>query len=396
MNPTELRQRLRQARKSAGLSQQQAASALGIPRTAVTQMEGGGRAISTLELTQLARVYGRPPAWFMQDDADDQDLLLALHRAAPVILDNPDIRREVDRFVALCREGAALERLLTMSSVVLPSYPLPEPRGKHDAAVQGEWVAVQERRRLDLGRGPVSDVAELVSRQGVWAAAAGLPEGVPGLFLSARDIGLAILVNAAHVRARRRFSYAHEYAHAVMDRDRSVIVSNASSADDLIEARADAFAAAFLVPAEAASDWLERRKAELATVYDGSDGNRRSSPASRDIATEHVALLARHFGVSYAAALYRLKALGHVSQREYELLKRQEKSGLDYLKLLRMDDVDLPEPGPSPELRERVARRAIEAYRREVISRGRLLEVGWALGLLGDTLLVLAEESCAG
>ncbi|MDZ3837586.1 MAG: hypothetical protein U0S49_09450 [Rhodospirillales bacterium] len=60
-----------------------------------------------------------------------------------------------------------------------------------------------------------------------------------------------------------------------------------------------------------------------------------------------------------------------------------------------MDDVDLPEPVPSPELRERVARRAIEAYRREVISRGRLLELGWALGLLGDTLLVLAGESCA-
>ena len=70
MNPIELRQRLRHARKGAGFSQQQAASALGLPRTAVTQMEGGGRAISTLELTQLAALYGRPPAWFMRDDAN--------------------------------------------------------------------------------------------------------------------------------------------------------------------------------------------------------------------------------------------------------------------------------------------------------------------------------------
>lgn len=395
MNATELRQRLRQARKGAALSQQQAASALGIPRTAITQIEGGGRAISTLELTRLAALYGRPPAWFMQDDADEQDLSLALHRAAPGILDNPDIRREVDRFVALCREGALLERLLTKPSVVLPSYPLAAPRGKHDAAVQGEWVADQERRRLDLGRGPVFDVAELISGQGVWAAGADLPEGVSGLFLNARDIGLAILVNAAHVRSRRRFSYAHEYAHAVMDRDRSVIVSNGGNADDLMETRANAFAAAFLVPAEAASDWLERQKAELATVHDESEGNRRSSRASRETTPERVALLARHFGVSYAAALYRLRNLRHVSQHQCELLKRQEKSGRDYLELLEMNDIDRPEPGPSPELRERVARRAMEAYRREVISRGRLLELGRSVGVPGETLLALAEESCA-
>ena len=46
----EIARRLRQARDEAGINQQQAADAIGVHRTAITQMEAGNRAVSTLEL----------------------------------------------------------------------------------------------------------------------------------------------------------------------------------------------------------------------------------------------------------------------------------------------------------------------------------------------------------
>ena len=63
-NPHTLGRRLREARENCGLSQQVAADSIGIPRTAVTQLEAGNRAVSTLELAQLAELYKQPVANF--------------------------------------------------------------------------------------------------------------------------------------------------------------------------------------------------------------------------------------------------------------------------------------------------------------------------------------------
>ena len=53
----ELGRRLRVAREARGLSQEAVAEALGLPRTAITQMEAGNRSVSTLELAKLAGLY---------------------------------------------------------------------------------------------------------------------------------------------------------------------------------------------------------------------------------------------------------------------------------------------------------------------------------------------------
>ncbi|MEK7877801.1 MAG: hypothetical protein AAB325_16615, partial [Pseudomonadota bacterium] len=45
------------------------------------------------------------------------------------------------------------------------------------------------------------------------------------------------------------------------------------------------------------------------------------------------------------------------------------------------------------ELRSQVTRLAIEAFRREEISRGRLLDLGKQLGILGPKLVALAEAA---
>jgi transcriptional regulator with XRE-family HTH domain len=51
MDAAQLGSRLRAARDRRGLSQQAVADALGLPSTAITNIETGARAVSTLEIT---------------------------------------------------------------------------------------------------------------------------------------------------------------------------------------------------------------------------------------------------------------------------------------------------------------------------------------------------------
>jgi transcriptional regulator with XRE-family HTH domain len=56
--------RLKEAREYFGLSQQEVAVALSVPRTAITMIESGQRRVDSLELKALARLYQRPIAYF--------------------------------------------------------------------------------------------------------------------------------------------------------------------------------------------------------------------------------------------------------------------------------------------------------------------------------------------
>ncbi len=406
MNPTELARRLRQARELSGVSQQMAAEEISAPRTAITQIEAGNRTVSTLELTRLASLYGRPVTWFLSDTPQEEDVLVALHRAAPELALRPETKRQVDHCVALCHEGVMLENVLGRESRSgLPTYPERVPRNQGEAIVQGQKVAEQERRRLGLGTAPIADMAELIASQGVWASGTELPDSMSGLFLCHPNIGLAILVNARHVRARKRFSYAHEYAHALLDRDRTVTVSSADNAADLVEKRANAFAAAFLMPADGAAEALKSLdKGQPSrieqTVFDAATGGRiegqlRPAPGSQRITYQDAAIMAHHFGASYQAAVYRLRSLRHVSQPECEELLGQEQAGRNYLRFLGMiEDLEVEEPRPRDrELRNQIVHLAIEAYRREEISRGRLLDLSKALELPGEKLIALADAA---
>jgi len=412
MNRIEMSRRLREARELASISQGEAAEALGLPRTAITQIEGGNRAVSTMELARLADLYRRPVSWFLADAPDaEEDIVVALHRIAPGLDADPEVRIEVDRCIQICREGVSLESLLGREERDgPPAYREPVPRSTGEAVAQGERVAEQERRRLELGSAPIADMTELLADQGIWASVVELPQTMSGLFLHHPSIGMAVLVNAGHVRARQRFSLAHEYAHALMDRNRVVGVSSADNSRERIEQRANAFAAAFLLPEAGLEEELRQLgKGQPARtdqiVFDvatgGSiQGQLRPAPRSQKIGFQDVAFIAHRFGVSYQAAVYRLKSLRYINQPESTLLlsPEQEQAGRDYLRTLDLfEDLEAPVGGKrgTRELRSRVVHLALEAYRLGEISRGRLLDVGKTVGVDGRKLLEIAEAARA-
>ena len=401
----EIGQRLRFARESRHITQEAAGTVLGLQRSAISLMESGQRQVSTLELTRLADLYGRPVEWFVNPNipVEQEDPVVALFRAEPG-LQSEVVQEQARHCLRVLKEGASLRRLTGRGTVVsLPSYELPLPRSVGQAIAQGQLVAEQERRRLDLGNAPVK-VPETLARQNIWTAALPLPDEISGLFLSSPDFGMAILANLSQAPVRRQFSFAHEHGHALMDRDEPATVTSTHNARTRTEQRANAFAAAFLMPEEGVRDFLHsmgkgrsarREEAAMdAVTGEGIQGALRSPARSQNITYVDVALLARHFGVSYAAAVWRLRGLNLVGAEQTEPLLDQTEEANRYLRAVRayanVEDSE-DEAHLDHELDWQVLWLALEAWWRGEISQGRLLEVGRLLDIEDETILDLAN-----
>lgn len=101
----QLAMRLRQAREYVGMSQEDAAKALGIPRPAVTHIEAGSRRVEALELEKLSGLYGRPvPELLGTVAAQDIPRTAFLARAIQGMSDR-DIE-ELGRFAAFLKSSA--------------------------------------------------------------------------------------------------------------------------------------------------------------------------------------------------------------------------------------------------------------------------------------------------
>ncbi|MXY50130.1 MAG: ImmA/IrrE family metallo-endopeptidase [Gemmatimonadetes bacterium] len=407
MDLRELGQRLRYAREFRGLSQQATAKAIGVTRTAITQMESGNRSVSTLELSKLAECFRRPISYFFQETTEEEDILISLYRIAPNLKSNRAIRNRVGQCLDLFREGLAMKKILGIESRAgLPVYDIQPPRTRGDAITQGNKAATEERRRLGIGESPIHNITELIVSQGIWASDAKLPQEMSGLFVNHSSFGLAIVVNSDHSRGRKQFSYAHEYAHALMDRDGNLAVSSRENSSELVEVRANAFAASFLMPAGGVYEELKDLDTDFPyqrvhTVYDAARGEPlegviRTSPSSRGVTYKDVAKIAHRFGVSYQAALYRMKSLRIVSDQEMDRQMALEDLGKEFLNELSdsesVERRDLKKPSDR-ELRFEVAGLAIEAFRRDCISQGRLLELSKLLKIDGQQFIDFALKA---
>lgn len=62
-----LRERIGRAREQANVSQAELGDQLGLDGTAISKIEQGRRAVSSVELAQIAEYCGRPISWFFSD-----------------------------------------------------------------------------------------------------------------------------------------------------------------------------------------------------------------------------------------------------------------------------------------------------------------------------------------
>lgn len=403
----ELGHRLKAARENVGLTQEQVAAALVLSRGAIAQLEGGMRFPNSLQLVRLGELYGLEVGEFLQPEfrAEREDALAALFRADAALAAEPDRAHAVRECATLCREYTALEELLgrDVTRVTPVTYTLTAPRTRWEAIRQGEQLADRERGRLEFGVDPIGALADLLERQGVRILEIALPEDISGLCLHDRAHGLAIIVNSAQHSRRRLFSYAHEYSHLLADRDRGATVSRAENREELLEIRANAFAAAFLLPEDGIRDFLRERgkgdpsRSELHAFDEqvAVAGQKRQDPRAQDIQVADVVALAHHFGVSYESALYRLLNLKLLSEAEREKLAAQ---GPFANRLRWLLEAGVEEEAPAkPRSRYGLAFLALEAFRAEAISCGKFRELCALAQVPADEVegLIAAVEAAA-
>jgi Zn-dependent peptidase ImmA (M78 family)/transcriptional regulator with XRE-family HTH domain len=389
IDQAELGRRLKEARESCGLTQDDTAREMSVSRATIAQIELGNRSVSGLELAKLSYLYARDIREFLAPSFSADGLTAVLLRAEDGAGDG--VKTALRDCIALGHQLRDLEMLLgisrsTGSVAAYPSVPL---GSKWDAIQSGTQTALEERRRLGLGSGPLGDLPALLEAQGIRTGLIAMPSGVSGLMLSDPTVGLFVVVNRDHPAVRQRFSWCHEYAHLLLDRAQMGHVSRESERSDLFEVRANVFAANFLMLEDGVRQFvatLGKGSASRlhADVFDESGVvpiDSRTAGGSQDLQIYDVVKLSHHFGVSVLSALYRLMNLRLITDKQFGEMKQMDSDGMtkQLADLLGLSEVSEDENISAFYRRYLVL--ALEAYRREKISRRKLIEIASKLGV---------------
>ena len=196
-------------------------------------------------------------------------------------------RARVEATVIECVERyLSVEEILDLDS---SDWHEPFPPRVLNSLDEAEDLAIELRRKWKLGNDPIPNMTELLEEKGIKVLILELPQKVSGLTCLV-DRGErhqqvpVIVVNEFFPLERRRFTLAHELAHRLIDESSPIDHEKAS----------DRFAGAFLVT-------FEHLKKEI--------GKRRNQ-----ISLPELLQLKRHYRVSAAAFLMRLKQVGILSE----------------------------------------------------------------------------------
>ncbi len=246
-----LARRIREAIAEAGSTQQDLARATGMDPTALSKALAGRREFKSLEVALIAEQLGLSTQWLLADDDTEE----GPHRiAARATLTE---RRPVDQAVAVAEQINELDQLLTDLGYPSPGHADVLPAiARKDPVQQGYALANGAHQEMALGTNDLppelDDLAALVEETlGIDVTIQPLPAGVDGLALSTADLRLA-LVSSGVSATRQRFTLAHELGHLFAGDAHELTLDEDVFGDrSREERRANAFAAAFLMPESA-------------------------------------------------------------------------------------------------------------------------------------------------
>lgn len=257
LDPRILGQRISEARKSRGKTQEEAAEFLGYSRPTYIAIEKGERPAKPDEIIKLASFFGRKVNELVRSGEPVTDLQPHLRAVADKMKTSgkfqAGLNAAIDQLQGLAEDYLELEKL--MGSPHRPSYPAEVVLNlKLDPVEQAEVVANQERNRLGLGDQPVIDLRSTLE----WDAGLrifhtrDLPSSIAGMYAYSAELGACILINRNHPPERRRVSMLHEYGHFLLSTDRyrpGIDYLTMPGRKPANERFAEAFALSFLMPA---------------------------------------------------------------------------------------------------------------------------------------------------
>lgn len=339
-----LAERIRAAREQLGLTQNQLAEMAGFSSPQIiSQIEKAERDVKAWELFNLARAL-----------KTDVAVILAESASAPVAhvlwRKKPAKNRQLleSDFLQRCQEYALVEKLndikigsqLPVIAVDLSSMTF------QDAEKMGREI----RDGLGLGNRPASCLSNMLENKfGVKIWHANL--GEDGSAASTKGpFGLGVLINSAEAPWRRNYSFAHELFHLLTWDSVALADQTRGESSVRIEKLADAFASNLLLPDTEVEEALKNRVKENKIEYAG------------------LVEIAREFGVSTIALLWRLKNLHFIDIDTVQ--KLEDDPGFKQLdRNVRNGAWNMP-----PAIPERFVRLAFMAFQNGKLSRAKLAE----------------------
>lgn len=316
VDPVLLGNRLRIARETANIRQEDAAKAIKVPRTTIVAIEKGERRLTPKELVLLAREYGERVNHLLRSTAHFPDMKPQFRRGN-IGANPPSEEQEVATMIRqFASSYAEVEEILGVH--VARAYPPTQVITKAHLAQQANEIAQDARHRLGLSpHGPIQGLVELLETHFFFRILVReLPSKVSGAFVFDDATGPCVLLNRRHPVSRQRWTLAHELGHFLTTRSQADITLTTESSGNIAERFANVFANAFLMPPAG----LRNMFLELA----GSDGR---------FSSRHMLYMAHTYGVSPEAMARHLESLDLIAQGTYDMIKSslrgQQKDGED-------------------------------------------------------------------
>lgn len=306
LDPKVLGQRLADARKARGVTQEDAANHLGCSRPTFIAIEKGTRPVKPEEIVSLAELYGRKVNDIVRPGEPLADLQPHLRAVAQEMkADETEVAQAIAALQQFAEDYNRLERILDVKLRL--NYPQEVKLGTHvDVIDLAEDEAVKERHRLGLGDQPVLHLRNLLEVEvGLRIIYEDLPSRIAGMFAYSGDFGGIVAVNRKHPPERRRATLLHEYGHLITDRFKPGIdYLSFPGRKPANERFAEAFSMAFLMPATS----VRRRFNQI--VNDRGD-----------FQIADLCRLAHFYFVSVEAMTIRLESLGLIPKGVRDYLK---------------------------------------------------------------------------
>src|SRR5438477_12474830 len=322
IDPRILGQRITEARKARGKTQEEVADFLECSRPTYIAVEKGGRAARSDEIIKLAWFLGRKVHELVRPTEPVVDLQPHLRAVAAKMkgADAKALNAAIDELQRLAEDYRDLEKL--MNAPLRFNYP-PEVtlNPRIDAAQLAEAVALQERQRLGLGDQPVIYLRSTLEWDvGLRIFYWDLPSAIAGMYAYTADLGCCILVNRKHPPERRRVSMLHEYGHLIVNRyEPGIDYLTITGRKPANERFAESFGLSFLMPASS----VRQRFHDIVTTtgdFKGADLRRMS----------------HFYYVSVEAMALRLEQLGLIQRGSWQFLKESKFSPREAAELLNL------------------------------------------------------------
>lgn len=234
--------RIKEAREARGFTLESFAEALGVTKQAVAQYETGQISPNGSVMDLILRLTEQPPSFFRSQRFESSEIK-PFWRS----LNRMDLRHRTRVARRLAWAGDVVRYLEQFIDLPRPNIPAVEFDYLTDDADRIESIAELIRDHWGLGREPITDLMGILEVNGITVieeavncadmdAVSCWQDGRPYILLAAEDV----------LGPRKNYNLAHELGHLVLH----ALVELDAKLLKRIEAQADRFASAFLMPQE--------------------------------------------------------------------------------------------------------------------------------------------------